>query len=421
MTERITDKILGESYLKVEHPSGLKIYLAKKSGFSSYYAIFGTAYGSIDTCFSRNGGKAVSVPEGIAHFLEHKLFESEELDAFQLFSKTGAYANAYTSFDRTCYLFGCSSKFEENLKILLEFVQSPYFTAETVKKEQGIIGQEIVMYEDDPEWRVMFNLLKILYHKHPVRIDIAGTVESISHIDDKLLYECYNTFYNLSNMFLCLVGDFDEEEILHIIDENLKVGEKVEIKRETAAEDDSIVEGYTEQKLAVANPLFMIGFKDKSNSGYVGLRRRVAMDILLEMLCGTASPLYKRLSDEGLIGNGIDHEYFCTRDMAAVLISGEGDKSAEILEKLMEEAENIRKKGLDSELFEIIRKSKYGECVSAFDNVQSIASMLVSSHITGDKLFDEMEILRSITTNDVYECLEVFSSEKCARSVVKGE
>ena len=289
MTERITDKILGESYLKVEHPSGLKIYLAKKSGFSSYYAIFGTAYGSIDTCFSRNGGKAVSVPEGIAHFLEHKLFESEELDAFQLFSKTGAYANAYTSFDRTCYLFGCSSKFEENLKILLEFVQSPYFTAETVKKEQGIIGQEIVMYEDDPEWRVMFNLLKILYHKHPVRIDIAGTVESISHIDDKLLYECYNTFYNLSNMFLCLVGDFDEEEILHIIDENLKVGEKVEIKRETAAEDDSIVEGYTEQKLAVANPLFMIGFKDKSNSGYVGLRRRVAMDILLEMLCGTAS------------------------------------------------------------------------------------------------------------------------------------
>ena len=194
MKKQVFESPIGESYIKAELDCGLKIYIMEKPQYSSSFAIFGTKYGSVDTCFSKNGGEQITVPEGIAHFLEHKLFESEEGDVFSKFAQTGASANAFTSFDRTCYLFSCSDNFYENLGTLLSFVQSPYFTAETVQKEQGIIGQEIRMYDDSPAWRVMFNMLMNMYHCHPVRIDIAGTVESIAQIDHELLYKCYETF-----------------------------------------------------------------------------------------------------------------------------------------------------------------------------------------------------------------------------------
>ena len=204
----IKSDILNEKYYKINHPSGLTVYVLPKENYSSAYAVFGTKYGSIDTRFKRSDSdKWTEVPEGIAHFLEHKLFESEDLDAFERYAKTGASANAYTSFDKTCYLFQCSSNFKENLKILLDFVQNPYFTPQTVQKEQGIIGQEITMYYDVPGWMSTFNLLRCLYKNHPVRIDIAGTVDSIAQITDKLLYDCYNTFYNLHNMALVVVGN----------------------------------------------------------------------------------------------------------------------------------------------------------------------------------------------------------------------
>ncbi len=420
MIERIKDETLGEGYSLHRHPSGLRIYIANKPGFSSYHAIFGTVYGSLDTDFSKNGEPPVSVPEGIAHFLEHKLFESEELDAFELFSKTGAYANAYTSFDKTCYLFGCSGNFEENLKILLGFVSSPYFTAETVKKEQGIIGQEIVMYDDSPDWRVMFNLLRALYHKNPVRIDIAGTVQSISHIDDKLLYECYNTFYNPENMFLVLVGDIDEENILRLINENLKAREGVKIERIKSDEPKEIKEAYTECRLAVSEELFMIGFKDVAE-GYAPPKRQIEMEILLEMLAGKASPLYKKLLDEGLIGASLDSEYFVTRDVACVLIGGEGKNGKRISEEILKEAQKMREEGLDTELFEAIRRSKYGEAVMSFDNVQSVASRLVSAAVSGSGAYDDIEALKNIKADDLKGCLELIKEENMALSVVKGE
>ena len=201
MKREFFESEIGESCVKAVHPSGLKIYILEKPQYNSAYAVFGTKYGSIDTCFSANGEK-LTVPEGIAHFLEHKLFESEEQDAFTRFAATGAYANAFTSFDRTCYLFSCADEFYENLDILLDFVQSPYFTEKTVEKEQGIIGQEIRMYDDSPSWRVMFNMLMAMYHNHPVRIDIAGTVDSIAKIDYKLLYKCYNLLQSGKYVYL---------------------------------------------------------------------------------------------------------------------------------------------------------------------------------------------------------------------------
>ena len=218
MKKQIFEGFADESYVKAVMPNGLQIYIMEKPQYSSSYAIYGTRYGSIDTKFSKDDSEMITVPEGIAHYLEHKLFEGEDGDAFSKYAKTGASANAFTSFDRTCYLFSCSDNFYENLDILLNFVQSPYFTKENVEKEQGIIGQEIRMYDDNPGWRVMFNLLKGMYHTHPVRIDIAGTVESIAQIDADLLYKCYETFYNPANMFICLVGNIDTDKTLKQIE-----------------------------------------------------------------------------------------------------------------------------------------------------------------------------------------------------------
>ena len=204
----ITNEKTGDKYVYIKHDSGLDILVCEMEGFSTTEALFGTKYGSINTRFKTGKDKDYTVvPEGIAHFLEHKLFENEECDVFDLYAKTGASANAFTSFDKTCYLFSCSDNYKASLEILLSFVQSPYFTKESVDKEQGIIGQEIRMYEDNPSWRVFFNLLSILYHSHPVKIDIAGTIDSIAKIDADLLYKCYNTFYNLHNMVLAIAGN----------------------------------------------------------------------------------------------------------------------------------------------------------------------------------------------------------------------
>ncbi len=420
MLKTIHSATLNESYFLCEHPSGLKVYLMKKPGFSSNYAIFGTAYGSVDTTFSRDGGKAVTVPEGIAHFLEHKLFESEELDAFQLFSKTGAYANAYTSFDRTCYLFGCSSNLEENLKILLNFVQSPYFTKETVEKEQGIIGQEIEMYLDSPDWRVMFNLFGALYENNPVRIDIAGTRASIAEIDHNLLYECYNTFYNPSNMIICVVGDFDENKILELINQNLKPSKPVKISRGAAFESGKVKTHYVEQKLAVAKPQFMLGFRDEVGGGYPPLKRQLSMELFLETVAGKASSLNKQLISSGLISNNLEFEYFYTRNAAVALFAGESENYPQVERAIMQEIDRVKAQGLDLQLFEAAKKAAFGERIMRFDNVKSIASMFVESFITGYDIWEVTEALSNITPEDVAACAELFCQDNAALSVIKN-
>ena len=219
--EVIRSERTGEECVRIDHPSGLPILVWPKKGYQSAYAVFATRYGSIDTAFTTEQGP-VTVPAGIAHYLEHKLFENEDCDAFERYARTGASANAYTSFSQTAYLFTCTERVEESLEILLDFVQKPYFTPETVAKEQGIIGQEIRMCEDSPSRRVLFNLLRALYHEHPIKIDIAGTVESIAQITPELLYGCYNTFYNLRNMVLVVAGNVTAEQVLRVADRMLK-------------------------------------------------------------------------------------------------------------------------------------------------------------------------------------------------------
>lgn len=219
---------LEQRLVKIKHRSGLEIMVYPMENCSSAYAIFGTRFGSVNNCFRlENEKEAVKIPDGIAHFLEHKLFENEECDAFERYAKTGANANAYTSFDKTCYLFSCTENFEESLEILLDFVTDPYFTQQTVDKEQGIIGQEIKMYDDNPQWQVYFGAIRNLYKNHSVNVDIAGTVESIAKITPEYLYRCYNTFYSLNNMVLCVCGNVSANQVTAVADKVLKTGEAV--------------------------------------------------------------------------------------------------------------------------------------------------------------------------------------------------
>ncbi len=391
--KEIKSERAGERYYEVHHPSGLKILIYPKEKSSSSYAIFGTKYGSIDNCFRLKGeAESHCVPNGIAHYLEHKLFESEDGDAFARYAKTGASANAYTSFDMTCYLFSCTANVYESLEILLDFVQSPYFTEQTVQKEQGIIGQEIRMYDDDPQWRVLFNLLGALYHTHPVKIDIAGTTESIAKITPELLYRCYRTFYNLNNMVLCIAGNVEPERVLSLCDKMLKPSGPFGVERIFEPEPEAVVRRRVEQKLAVAVPLFELGFKESVKGGRATTGQLAETEILLEAISSPASPLYRRLLDAGLINEAsFGHEYFEGPGFASVIFSGESKDPDAVAEEIRNEIARVRREGLDSRAFERAKKSVYGRNIAALNNVESIANSLVALTFAGRELFDYID------------------------------
>jgi len=418
MKKQIFEGFADESYVKAEMPNGLTIYIMEKPQHSSSYAIFGTKYGSIDTKFSKNGEEFITVPEGIAHYLEHKLFEGEDGDAFSKFAKTGASANAFTSFDRTCYLFSCSDKFYENLEILLSFVQSPYFTKENVEKEQGIIGQEIRMYDDHPGWRVMFNMLRSMYHCHPVRIDISGTVETIAKIDADLLYKCYETFYNPANMFICVAGNVDADKTLKLIENSILERGNVEIARGEFDEPENVVNNYVEQKLAVSLPVFCLGFKQKISSPYRRLKSKICVDMLLEIICGDASPLYARLMNEGLINDDFDCEYFTGNGYAAVIFEGESKDPERIKNEIISEIERLRVEGIDKKLFSAVKCGMYGNAVRKFNSVEGLAMKLTECAICEYDLFEEIKLLKTVSYDDVLKRLDVFDCENSVLSVI---
>ena len=409
---------IGEKYIFAKHESGLRIYICPKPEYTSAYAMFGTKYGSIDTKFSVDGGEFTEVPEGIAHFLEHKLFESEDGDAFTRYAKTGASANAYTSFDRTCYLFSCSERFEDSFDILLDFVQSPYFTKETVEKEQGIIGQEIRMYDDSPGWRVLFNLLTAMYKNHPVRIDIAGTVESIARIDDKLLYQCYNAFYNLNNMFICVAGNVDPDKVLAQIERSLKPVRKTVVERGVFEEPKEVLKPYVSQQFPVAVPLFCIGYKEDCPTPERTLKEIISTEILLDMIIGPTSELYERLIDKGLINSNFDTEYFNGHGYAVPMFSGESSDAAKVAEEIKAEINRFKAEGLDKELFESIRKAKYGRSIMQFNSVENIAGGLVEAAMMDGGLFDDLDILKGLTLEDVVARLQIFGENNMVLSVI---
>lgn len=420
--QTVESKLVKDRYYKVEHSSGLTIYVYPKEGYKSTYAIFGTKYGSVNTQFRIDDGKEITVPDGIAHYLEHKLFESEDGDAFARYAATGANANAYTSFDKTCYLFSCTEKFEESLEILLDFVQSPYFTAETVAKEQGIIGQEIKMYDDSPDWRVMFNTLVGMYHNHPVRIDIAGTVESIAEITAEKLYECYNSFYNLNNMVLCVAGNTTVEQVLSVADRMLKPCEKHKIENIFEPEPYEVAQKYVEQKFPVTIPLFNLGFKENVGSKPATTEQLAYTDILLFMMASSSSKLYNKLLDDGLINATFCYEHEEGPNYAAVIFSGESRNPKKTAEIIKEAIREFKSKGIDEQEFELAKRAVYGEAISGFNSTDGIANTLVDMHFYGRELFTYVDSIANATVEDIEKHLaEMLDPDNCTLSVVMGE
>lgn len=420
-TTVFTDSRTGDTCTCIHHPSGLEIRVMEQPDFSTAHAQFGTKYGSINVRFRKaKDTEFTEVPAGIAHFLEHKLFENEDCDTFSLFNQIGANANAYTSFDRTVYLFSCSDRFEKGLEILLDFVQKPYFTEQTVAKEQGIIAQEIKMYLDDAGDRVFYQLLRGLYHNHPVTIDIAGSVESIAQITPELLYTCYRTFYNLHNMVLCCTGNITVQRVLEVADRLLIPAENEGLESAFLPEPETIVTPYAATKMAVGKTMFMLGFKSRPERGEEELRAALISMLTFAAIAGPASPLYQKLMAEELINDTFTTDYFSGDGFFCLLAGGESDDPQAVEDALLAEIERAKTEGLDAALFETLKRAAYGEAITANYSPEGAVSTLVDSFMT-DRIspFARGEVLSKLTLADAQECLrERFRADRVCLSVI---
>ena len=426
MAEIITreNKMLGESYSFFTHKSGLKVYVFPKQ-LTSSYALFTTKYGSIDNKFKLEGEDEFTVvPDGIAHFLEHKMFECENgEDAFELFARTGASANAYTSNSRTSYLFSTTDNFYESLEYLLDFVTHPYFTEKTVQKEQGIIGQELRMYDDHPGARLSKELLQALYKKNKVRIDVGGTIESIAQITADVLYKCYYTFYNLNNMALAVCGDVDVKRVEEICDKMLKEAPKQTIIRDYEC-DDEPKEVYKKRcscNLAVAMPILAIGIKDCniSKDNVQRAKKFYACQILNEMLYSRTGELYNTLYNKKLISHSLGYEFEHDEFYSFNVISTESKDPEAVYEHFVEFIERTKKNGLDKEAFELSKRTIYASYIKCFDSTEEIAENIMTNHLENMDLFDIPEIIKSISYEYITELFnEFYKEEYYAMSVV---
>lgn len=421
--KKITNEILKENYFYMKHPSGLDIYVYPKKGYNSKYAIIGSNFGSINNKFKlAEETSYTGIPDGTAHYLEHKLFESKKGDAFELFAKTGASANAYTSFDKTAYLFSCADNFDKSLEILLEFVQSPYFTEQGVLKEREIISQEIKMYDDSPDWKVLINLLEALYKNHPIKIDIAGSVESISKITPETLYRCYNTFYNLNNMCLCVVGNVDYMKIFEIVDKNLNFSPAVEAERFFPDEPYEISKKKVTQQMDVETSIFNLGFKENvSNGKRVSIKDLVYNDLLINSISSKSSDMYGELIKTRAINEfSFSNEYLEGPGYASVIFSGESQNPETACEIIKKHIKTTHKNGIDEKTFERAKKYTYGQSLAAFNSISSIANLQLDFALAGKEIFEYLETLKNADLSELNNCLsKKLDINNSALSIIK--
>ncbi|MFB5194204.1 EF-P 5-aminopentanol modification-associated protein YfmH [Neobacillus sp. KR4-4] len=418
--EKISFDQLQEELYHEKLANGLNVYILPKKGFNKTFATFTTKYGSVDNTFVPLGKEEyVKVPDGIAHFLEHKLFEKEDGDVFQQFSRQGASANAFTSFTRTAYLFSSTSDVEKNLETLIDFVQEPYFSEKTVEKEKGIIGQEITMYDDNADWRLYFGLIQNLYQNHPVKIDIAGTIESISHITKDWLYECYNTFYHPSNMLLFIVGPVNPESFMNQVKENQAKKEykdMPEIQRKFENEPTEAAEKRRVLEMNVQTSKCLLGIKalHVDQSGNEMLKNELTMNVLLDLLFGKSSENYNQLYNDGLIDETFSFDYTQEQGFGFAMIggdTGEPDKLAETLQKMLLDAKN--QNVFNEDQLERAKRKKIGAFLRAVNSPEYIANQFTRYAFNDMNLFDVVPTLEKITLNDVQSLAsEVISEDR---------
>ena len=405
--------------------NGLTVMFVPKPGIQKKYMIWGTNYGSNDNKFIVPGEtEETEVPNGVAHFLEHKLFEQPNgTNSLDTLTALGVNANAFTTNDHTAYLFECTNNFYPAMDELMDYVQHPYFTDENVEKEKGIIGQEIKMYDDYPDWKVYLNALKIMYHKNPIKIDVAGTVEAISHIDKEILYKCYKTFYHPSNMIMVIVGDFEPEKIFEEVKKRLVENiNKGEIKRINPTEEESIVESRIEDKFEVSMPLYTIGIKDKLETDKRKLvKKDLAIEILLNIILGKSSETYQELYKEGIIfgEQGLSYEY--GREYAHILISGQSTNPDKVYEKFKNTVKQLKENGINQKDFKRLKKMVYGRYIREYNDVSDIARMFLTDALKGICSFDYLEEIEGITVEYLEQLLnDIFKENKMVISIVKS-
>ncbi|MGM0827246.1 MAG: EF-P 5-aminopentanol modification-associated protein YfmH [Bacillota bacterium] len=417
--KKISFDQLQENLYYEKMSNGLDVYILPKKGFNKTYATFTTKYGSIDNHFvPLNEEEFVKVPDGIAHFLEHKLFEKEDGDVFQQFSRQGASANAFTSFTRTAYLFSSTTNVERNLETLIDFVQDPYFTEKTVEKEKGIIGQEITMYDDNPDWRLYFGVIQNMYKNHPVKIDIAGTIESITPITKDMLYQCYNTFYHPSNMLLFVVGSVDPDQIMNQIRSNQekKDYEKMpEIKRSFDDEPETVAEKKQILKMNVQSPKCLVGLKapEPHQQGKEMLSQELSMNVFLDMLFGKSSTYYSELYNDGLIDETFHYDYTQENGFGFLTVGGDTEKPDELAEKVQSLLLKAKQQSLFTEEgLERTKKKKIGAFLRAINSPEFIANQFTRYAFNEMDLFEVVPTLESLKYDDIQAVASTIISEE---------
>lgn len=411
---------LGESMWHTVLENGLHIYVDVKPGYTKQFAFFATNYGGMNMRFREQGGEWQDTSAGVAHFLEHKMFDTEDGNALQILAANGVDPNAFTSSSLTGYYFEGTDKFEENLRTLLSFVSVPWFTKESVDKEQGIIGQEIRMGDDSADSEVFYNLMRGLYAHNPIRVNIAGTVESIAEITAETLYACHKAFYNPGNMVLCVAGNVDPKTVENIAAEVLPKSAAPVVETDFGEpEEENAHQSLVEKKMAVSAPLFQLGFKGKPADAGNHLRQRLLGNLVSDVLFGPSGQLYTKLYEEGLINNSFDGGYEAEPECAFLGVGGESKDPKRVRDLILEEAARIAADGIDSVLWERQKKAAYGAAVRQLNSLENICIESAQSHFDGEDFLRFPEIFRSIEKKDAERMIAQWCvPERAALSII---
>ena len=423
--EKLNYARVGEELYHEKLENGLNVFVFPKPGFQKGYAFFATNYGGNDMRFCLDG-EWHDTPAGVAHYLEHKMFDTEDGNALQDLAAQGASPNAFTSSAITGYYFESTENFKENLRILLSFVSVPYFTKESVDKEQGIIGQEIGMIEDNPDWKLFMNLMEALFVHHPIRVSVAGSVESISHITAETLYACHKAFYDPANMTLCVAADVDPEEICAIAREILpKQAGPIATKDYGPREPDHVAKERIEMEMEVSSTMFHLGYKgDIPRQGEDGLRQELVAELAAEALVGNSSPLYARLYREGLINQSFAYGYEAYPGCSFLFAGGDSKDPDAVRMAIAAEAERIGREGIDGKLWERLVKGSYGAKVRSLNSFENLCVSQAQAFFQGASFLDFAALYDAITRQEAEQLIANWVvPQRTALSVIrpKGE
>lgn len=386
--------------------NGLNIYYVPKPGFSKTFAMLATRFGSVDSSFTLEDGTQIHTPAGVAHFLEHKMFEDVDGNALQKFSATGASPNAFTSHNMTAYYFSCTEDFDKNLEILTRFVFTPYFTDENVEKEKGIIGQEIGMMEDTPFWQAYVGLYEGMYHEHPVRASIAGSVDSIARITPELLHQCHKAFYSPANMALVVCGTADFDTVVDIA-ARYSPAESVRVaSRSYGTRQDTVCSSEVTRQMEVSQPHFMLGFKDvPARAGESLLRRQLLGELCCRILAGETAPLYAALYDARLINRQFSGNYNIHPEAACALFGGDSHDPQAVRERIEAEVRRLAAEGISKAFFDRLKRAAYGMTLRVLDQPDGICRAQCEAAFYGEDFPSFADLYDTITSEDVQEML----------------